>query len=86
LSSFIVSGQIFPFVALVNATLSVELSVQEQDALQVWSKNKDVQRFIWELGELISAKDFISWSTWGHDAVDVKEKNWKRRFSDIVCF
>lgn len=71
LATRIVNGQIFPFISLVNETLAVELSSQEQQELQQWSAAKDIDRFTVKLGELVSARDLISWSTWGHDAVDV---------------
>lgn len=71
LANRIVIGQVFPFIDIVNSTLAVLLTTEEQNNLQQWSLKKDVDRFSDELGEVVSARDLISWSTWGHDAVDV---------------
>lgn len=85
----IISNQVFPFIELVNRSLSsklclescvcdvfdvlfaVELSDAEQASLQEWSSQKNTDRFVTQLGELVSAKDFISWSTWGHDGKEL---------------
>jgi alkaline phosphatase len=70
-ASRIVSGRVFPFASLVNATLAFDLSPQQETALRVWADAGDVTRLTVELAELIGAADYISWSSWGHDAVDV---------------
>merc|ERR1711991_978265 len=60
-----------PFAAVVNATLAFALSAEQQTALRVFQQANDTVRLTRSLAEMISAADYISWSTWGHDAVGV---------------
>ncbi len=67
----IVGKGVFPFAALVNETLGLALTAAQEAQLNTWAQQGDVQRFTRELSEMLSTTDLISWSSWGHDAVDV---------------
>ena len=71
LADMIISEPVYPFTALVNATVAFSLSAEQETNLRQWQLKNDTMRFVRTLGEFLSASDLIGWSTWGHDAVDI---------------